>query len=57
MSFLLRIRPSVSQIVSLSPSPNSVSDAAGQMKVVEVAARPLTQDLLDHNASERFNKH
>lgn len=57
MSFLLRIHPSVSQIISLSPSPNSVSDAAGQMKVVEVAARPLTQDLLDHNVSERFNKH
>lgn len=57
MSFLLRIHPSVNQIVSLSPSRNSVSDAAGQMKVVEVAARPLTQDLLDHNVSSRFNKH
>uniref|UniRef100_H2VDH5 Advillin n=2 Tax=Takifugu rubripes TaxID=31033 RepID=H2VDH5_TAKRU len=26
-----------------------VSDADGQIKVAEVAARPLTQDLLDHN--------
>uniref|UniRef100_H3DLM0 Advillin n=1 Tax=Tetraodon nigroviridis TaxID=99883 RepID=H3DLM0_TETNG len=26
-----------------------VSDADGQIKVVEVAVRPLTQDLLDHN--------
>lgn len=30
---------------------NSVSDAEGQMKVIEVAARPLTQDLLNHDVS------
>lgn len=43
--------------LSLLPSSNSVSDADGQMKVVQVAARPLTQDLLDHNASSTFNEH
>lgn len=37
--------------VSLVPSFNSVSDADGQIKVTEVAARPLTQDLLDHNVT------
>ncbi len=30
---------------------HSVSDAEGQMKVKEVATRPLTQDLLDHDVS------
>lgn len=42
--------------LSLLPSSNSVSDADGQMKVVQVATRPLTQDLLDHNASSIVNK-
>lgn len=44
-------------IFSPLPSSNSVSDADGQMKVAEVAARPLTQELLDHNVSQTFNKH
>lgn len=35
----------------LCPLFNSVSDAEGQMKVVEVATRPLTQDLLNHDVS------
>ena len=29
----------------------SVSDAEGQMKVTEVATRPLVQDLLNHDVS------
>lgn len=32
----------------------SVSDADGQMKVTEVATRPLVQDLLNHDVSLCF---
>ena len=40
-----------SHIMSQHPLSPSVSDADGQMKVAEIATRPLVQDLLNHDVS------